>query len=73
MKVFVWERLEHATNNYHSEGGVIVVAETVERAKELAQEQGVTFGNQYDTEVIEYELVGSHEEKVIVFPDSGCC
>ncbi len=73
MKIFVWERLEQATDNWHPEGGVMVVAETVEHAKDLAQKQGVTFGNQYDTEVIEYELVGIHEEKVFVFPDAGCC
>ncbi len=53
MKIFVWERLEQATDNWHPEGGVMVVAETVEHAKDLAQKQGVTFGNQYDTEVIE--------------------
>lgn len=73
MKVFIWERLEQATGNFHSEGGVVAVAESVERAKELAQNQGVTFGNHYDTTVIEYELVGEHPEKVIVFPDTGCC
>jgi hypothetical protein len=32
MKVFIWERLEQATDNYHSEGGVMVVAESVDAA-----------------------------------------
>ena len=47
MKVFIWERLEQATGNYHSEGGVMVVAESVERAKEM-----VSLDRRYFLEII---------------------
>ena len=36
MKVFVWERADHVTDNWHTEGGLVVFAETEERARELA-------------------------------------
>lgn len=41
MKVFVWKYLPAVSDNYHSEGGLIVFAEGLERAKELAAAQGV--------------------------------
>jgi len=72
MKIFIWESVENATSNYHSGGGVMVVAESLERATELAGKEGVTFG-QYDTLSMEYELAGTPDEKVVIFPDAGCC
>jgi hypothetical protein len=35
VKVFVWRRLENLTDSYHSEGGAVAVAETLDRAREL--------------------------------------
>ncbi len=74
MKVFVWERVQHASGNYHSEGGVVVFAETEERARELANTQvewsTKIAANEPPDEV--REVVGG-EEKVFVMPDAGCC
>lgn len=73
MKIFIWERVDRATNNFHSAGGVMVVAENIEHAMKLAEGQGVTFSSKYDSPYIEYELQGDNEPNVIIFPDAGCC
>ena len=73
MKIFTWERVSNATDNYHSGGGVMVVAENIEHAMALAEEQGVVFFSEYDSPCIEYDLLGDYEPNVIIFPDAGCC
>lgn len=73
MKIFIWERVDNATDNYHSGGGVMVIAENIEHAMKLAEEEGVTFSSKYDSPYIEYELQGDNEPNVIIFPDAGCC
>lgn len=73
MNIYVWKRIEKATSSYHTEGGLLVVAENEERAREIA--------NMYeDVEVLQTEIVSAvfpttHKvlEQVIVFPDAGCC
>jgi hypothetical protein len=71
MKVFVWKRIGHASNSYHSEGGVVVFAETEERAKELATTKGCKFlVTEKPNEIRE---VAKGEEKVFVMRDAGCC
>lgn len=72
MKVFIWERVRQCSNNWHSEGGVVVIAESEERARELA--------NSDEECDIKPEEAVSHvvntdatEEKVFIFPDAGCC
>lgn len=72
MKVFVWERVDHCTDNYHSEGGVVVFAETEERARELANsKEGCSISeNEVPDDVRE---VQGGSESVYIMPDAGCC
>lgn len=67
MRMFVWEYIGGLTDRWHSGGGLMVVAETVERAREIAP------GNTSGEPDAVYELEGEPEEKVFIFPDSGCC
>lgn len=39
MKVFVWQEVEELTSNYHSTGGLVVVAESLEAARALVNAQ----------------------------------
>jgi hypothetical protein len=39
VKVFVWDDLSECSSNYHSGGGVVVFAESEDRARELANSQ----------------------------------
>lgn len=76
MKVFIWNSINELTDNYHSDGGLVVVAKDLERAHELARNEGVTFSEgDYDelTPTIEYNTDDSAEERVFIFPDAGCC
>lgn len=72
MKVFVWERIDNATDNYHSEGGLVVFAETEERARELANaKNGCKLTPEEDPD--EVRDVDGGEEKVFIMPDAGGC
>jgi hypothetical protein len=73
MKMFIWMSAEMVSSRYHSDGGLMVIASTEERARELAngtEDVVVSPGNTVDHV---YELLGAPEEKVLVFPDAGCC
>ena len=80
MKVFVWQKIENCTEHYHSEGGVVVFAETEERARWLANQDRIENGWTEQgcridpTEMPDYvaECPGA-DEKVFVFPNAGCC
>lgn len=65
MKTFIWERIEQLTDNYHPGGGLVIIAESLERAKTLLP--NITLP------VPDYMTDGGIEEKVFIFPDSGCC
>jgi hypothetical protein len=76
MKVFIWERIQKLTDNYHSDGGLVVVAANLQRAVELAEAEEVEFSKgDYDelTPSNVYNTDDSAEEKVFIFPDAGCC
>jgi len=72
MKVFVWERIEKCSDSYHPEGGVVVFAETEERARLIAKEKTdceISINEKPDDI---REVLGG-EEKVYIMPDAGCC
>lgn len=72
MKVFVWNRIENATGSYHSEGGLVVFADTEERARELANAE---CDCELKTEELPddvREVIGG-VECVYIMPDAGCC
>jgi hypothetical protein len=72
VKVFVWRRVEEATNSYHSAGGVVVFAEDEERARLLANAvQGCSIWPDEAPDDVR-ECVGG-EPAVYVMPDAGCC
>lgn len=72
MKVFVWERIEECTGSYHSEGGLVVFAESEERARELANAQT---GCKLKPSEMPDEIreCADGPERVFVMPDAGCC
>ena len=71
MKLFIWNRVQHCSFNYHKEGGVIVCASSEVRARELASAvKGCHITHdELPDKVIECES----EEFVTIFPDAGCC
>ena len=77
MNIYIWELIgQGLTSNYHSGGGVAVVAPTRERADELLRESARgddPLDGELDPVDAIYELDGDYEEKVFIFPDAGCC
>ena len=70
MKVFVWERIGKVSKRCHEEGGLVVFAENIERAIQLANEIGAFPAKEEIPDTIR-ESEG--EEKAFVMPDAGCC
>lgn len=72
MRVFIWEKVNQCSNNYHSEGGVVVIADNLKRAVEIAnQVQGCDIQSSEMPDDV-YSIIAD-EEKVFIFPDAGCC
>ncbi len=69
MKIFIWDYVGELTDNYHSDGGLVVIADNDVRARALAEEQGVKF----DNEPYVSHGTDATEEKVYIFRDAGCC
>lgn len=72
MNVFVWGRIGHCSDNYHSEEGVVVFAETIDRAIELATEKGCKFSDE-ELSPDYSRVVDGGCEAVYIMPDAGCC
>jgi hypothetical protein len=65
----------HLTGYYHHDGGVLAIAASLDRAKELITAEA-SAEKPPDLEA-EPDLVadvsGDTPERVIIFPDAGCC
>lgn len=75
MQIFIWERLNHVSKNYHEEGGIVAIAYDLMRARELIEE---TISTNHPCDALhttpDYTFsCDAMEEQVIVFPDAGCC
>lgn len=84
MKIFIFENVQELTHNYHSGGGLVVIAESEEHAKKVIQDhnennqswlvENAQVSDKDWLSVITHELKdGSAEPRVFVFPDAGCC
>lgn len=71
MKAFVWKRLEGLTEYYHSEGGLLLIAEDLAKAREFYLNEGGRLNLQEPDFV--FEAPEHTQETVVVFPDAGCC
>lgn len=74
MKIFIFESLSTVSPNYHSEGGLAVVAKDKKQVEELIEKQQyIEIDDEEWQDVLIYELKEDAEPKVFVFPDAGCC
>ena len=80
--IFVWEYIGPVSSNWHSSGGVLVVAENVDRAKTMVDELRRGFCTEFEKPEdfdplgesgFTAELVGDQPERIMVFEDAGCC
>lgn len=84
MNVYIWEDLDHVSDNCHEQGGLVIVAASLERCHELAAMQTVTYSYRNDGVPIQTIKIDKPPTRVIpcgpdepealyVFPDAGCC
>ena len=74
MKVFIWETIQELTDSYHSDGGLVVIAESVDVALAEAMKLGVVFSKEEEQIPDKvYELAGDAKPDVFIFPNAGCC
>jgi len=74
MKIFILEYVDHLTERYHSDGGMVIIAKDLSQAKELISND--EYCNPTDEEwslALVYDLVSDSDPKVFIFPDAGCC
>lgn len=72
MNIYIWNRVEHATNSWHPEGGVVVFADTLEEAIYLANaKDGCEIKGEEKPD--EVRACSEGEKKVFIMPDAGCC
>lgn len=70
MRIFIWEGVSNLTDNYHDGGGLVVVAESVERAWQLAPKGSDAVNRHPDRS---FTLQEQAVEEAFIFPDAGCC
>lgn len=74
MKIIIFEHVEELTERYHCDGGLVIIAKDIERAKELISKDEYIKPTQEEWEnALIYELKNEEEERYFVFPDAGCC
>jgi len=75
MKMFIFEDVSDLTYNYHSGGGLVVVARDKDHALELiSTDSNIVIKEEHWSSVIVYNLLGQKiEPKMYIFPDAGCC
>jgi len=74
MKIFILPRVEECTEEYHTEGGLVVLAKDIDKAKELikAETQARPTEEEWASATI-FDVVGEHEPAHWIMSDTGCC
>ena len=72
MKVFVWADVGQCSDNYYTDGGVVVFAETEQRAREIANATPGCAIQESETPEEVRDVAGGGE-RVFIMPDAGCC
>lgn len=78
MNIHIWERLDVISGNWHSEGAVVAISESLDAARALFErEAGRSFGgSESDIFSKSPDLVvpcEATEERLFIFEDAGCC
>lgn len=75
MKAFIFDRVSGVSDNYHPEGGLVVIANDEDHAKQLVSERPeIEISDEnWKHPYLVLELAASVEPQIVVFPDTGCC
>lgn len=74
MQLFIFDRIAEVSCNYHSHGGLVILANDVAHAQSLISEDKCITVTPQEWETVEiYQITGNPEPKYWVMPDAGCC
>ncbi len=74
MYIFIFEYVSDLTANYHSGGGLVVIAKDEEHVKELvATDRSIKLDKDEWAAVVKHRLSGKVAPTMYVFADAGCC
>lgn len=74
MNVYIWQRVLQASSCYHTGGGVVVLAGSLERAREIANaEPGCAITPEEQPDEVHTLAESIVPERVFIMPDAGCC
>ena len=74
MKIYIFEDVEKLTCNYHSSGGLVVIAEDREAVKKIISSKSSIILTKDDWKNVDVYTTSNDVEPVMyIFPDAGCC
>lgn len=74
MKIFIFESIGQVSDNWHKNGGLVIIAENIEAAKLLIKiDSSIEPTDEEWLSVENFDLIGNPEPKYWVMPDAGCC
>jgi hypothetical protein len=75
MRAYVWTSADPVTDNWHSDGGLLIVAESLAKARAAWSEHvdGRLDSEAAVSEKPDHSWPIEAPPTVLVFPDSGCC
>jgi len=74
MKIYIFNEIEQVSCNYHSNGGLVIIAKDIEHAKEVISVDSDVQPTENEWKSVEvYDLAENVEPKFWVMPDAGCC
>lgn len=75
MYIFIWEDVKNLTGRYHDGGGLVIVAESLDKARAAyLRDEGKTDCSALTVPPNRVITCADHESpSVFVFPDAGCC
>lgn len=71
MKLFIWYDVAKASSRYHDEGGVVVIADSLDRARELIEQAAPGCAAATVAPSLVRECDGP--EHITIHPNAGCC
>lgn len=74
MRIFIFDRLDSVSRNYHKSGGLVILATDKEEAKNLVSvDENIIITDEDWSKVEEFEVSSNYPKRHWVFPDAGCC
>ncbi len=74
MKIYIFKDVNKLTNNYHSGGGLVIIAENKDDCLEIIKnKKEININKKEWSKCISYELKGKYKKEYYIFPDAGCC